>query len=47
MFKDALTVAYCTTASPKLAEKYLLKLGLNFSNSRYLSPIKKPLSSFE
>ena len=25
MFKDALTVAYCTTAPPKLAEKYLLK----------------------
>lgn len=23
MFKDALTVAYCTTAPPKLAEKYL------------------------
>jgi hypothetical protein len=25
MFKDALTVAYCTTAPPKLAEKYLPK----------------------
>ncbi len=25
MFKDALTVAYCTTAPPKLAEKYFLK----------------------
>ncbi|HEY6063195.1 MAG TPA: MmcQ/YjbR family DNA-binding protein [Chitinophagaceae bacterium] len=23
MFKDALTVAYCTTAPPKLAEKFL------------------------
>jgi len=25
MFKDALTVAYCTTAPPKLAEKFLPK----------------------
>ena len=25
MFKDALTVAYCTTAPPKLAEKFLTK----------------------
>lgn len=25
MFKDALTVAYCTTAPPRLAEKYLPK----------------------
>lgn len=25
MFKDALNVAYCTTAPPKLAEKYLPK----------------------
>ena len=25
MFKDALTVAYCTTAPPKLAEKYFPK----------------------
>ncbi len=25
MFKDALTVAYCSTAPPKLAEKYLPK----------------------
>ena len=23
MFKDAITIAYCTTAPPKLAQKYL------------------------